>query len=91
MRDIVLLDNQSEVSLFCNPKMVKNIMQRAQQLQIITNGGKMTSTMQATAKMVNDHQVWFEEKAMTSILSFAEMEDHYKVTYQAEGIHSPHS
>ena len=41
MRDIVLLDNQSEVSLFCNPKMVENITQGAQQLQIITNGGKM--------------------------------------------------
>ena len=61
--------------------MVKNITQGAHKLQIITNGGKMTSALQATAKMANNHQVWFEEKAMTNILSFAEMEDCYKVPY----------
>ena len=81
MRDIILLDNQLEVSLFCNPKLVETIMQCINQLQINTNGGKTTSTLQATAKMVNDHQVWFEEKAMMNILSFAKIVDHYKVTY----------
>ena len=84
MRDIILLDNQSEVSLFCNSKMVENIMQGAHQLQIITNGGKMTSTLQATASMADDHQVWFEEKAMMNILNFAKMENCYKVTYDHE-------
>ena len=55
----------------------------------------MTSSLQATACMADGHQVWFEEKAMTNILSFAEMEDHYKVTYdhkqKAFTVHIPNA
>jgi Reverse transcriptase (RNA-dependent DNA polymerase) len=81
MRDIILLDNQSTVSLFCNSDMVEGIRKVDEELRLATNGGELCTNLKATVPGFGD--VWYNSKAITNIFSFAEMEDKHKITYDS--------
>ena len=61
--------------IFCNRKYVKNI-RRAQGTRIIaTNGGELVVNMIADFHGF-PKPVWFDERAITNILSFADLADY---------------
>ena len=93
MRNIILLDNQSTATVFCNEAMVENIRERNDTLHLSTNGGVLVSNLKAN--IPGWGVAWFNPTAVTNIFSFAEMKDRYKIDYSNEQdafiVHLPHA
>ncbi|KAI2510062.1 Reverse transcriptase (RNA-dependent DNA polymerase) [Fragilaria crotonensis] len=82
MRDWILLDNQSSVSVFCNKELVQNIRRSNDgDMHLSTNGGVLVTTHKADLPQWGE--VWFNEMAITNIISYAEMADRYRITYDS--------
>lgn len=82
MREWILLDNQSSVTIFCNPRMVSNIREGPEVMKLFTNGGTLETNLKAD--LPNWGEVWYHPKAITNIFSYAEMADRYRVTYDSK-------
>ena len=82
MKNIILLDNQSTVSLFCNKNLVEKIRKVDEQLELATNGGQLCTNLKATVPGYGE--VWFHPNAITNIFSFAEIEDKHHITYNSK-------
>lgn len=76
------MDNQSSVSVFCNKDLVENIRESDNgDMHLWTNGGVLVTTKKAD--LPHWGEVWFDDKAITNIFSYAEMADRYRVTYDS--------
>jgi hypothetical protein len=73
MRDVILLNNQSTVSLFCYHKMVRNIRRVDKELVLQTNAGTLVTDMKAEVPQYGD--MWYHPDAITNIFSFAEIQN----------------
>ncbi len=82
MRDWILLDNQSSVTVFCNKGMVNNIHESKESMHLATNGGTLMTTKKAD--LPHWGKVWFNDQAITNIFSYAEMLDKYRITYDSK-------
>jgi hypothetical protein len=82
MRDWILLDSESSVDLFCNPKLINNIVKSSSTLYLGTNAGGMSIDQEAEVPNYKG-KVWLDEKAMTNVFSMALMEDKYRITYDS--------
>ena len=82
MKDVILLDNQSSVDLFCNKDLVKGITDGDKELFLATNAG--TATINKTATVPDYGKVWYDEKAITNIFSLGKMTDKHRVTFDSD-------
>jgi Zinc knuckle len=74
----ILLDSQSNISVFNNQQMVTDIRLSPQEVCVRTNGGEQTSTHIADFK--NLGVVWYNEQSIANILSFSEVRKKCRVT-----------
>ena len=82
LRKIILLDNQSTMSLFCNERLVSNIHGATKPLTLQSNGGTMQVRQQASIGK-GKPTVWFSKNAINNILSLKEVTKEYHVTYDS--------
>ena len=81
LREVILLDNQSTMSLFCNRRMVTNVSRSTEPLTLRSNGGTLEVNHTATIGQLSE--VWFSRKAITNILSLKDVITCYRVTYDS--------
>ena len=82
--DCILLDTQSGASLFCNKELLQDIIKSKLPMFVKTNAGTLKVIHKANLPLFG--QVWFNPKAITNILSFAEVQDHpdYTIFYDED-------
>ena len=81
LREVIILDNQSTMSLFCNRRMVTNVLSLTEPLSLRSNGG--TLDVGQTAMIGQSTEVWFSKKAITNILSLKDVIKCYRVNYDS--------
>ena len=78
LRNVILLDSQSTMSLFCKKRLVTKIRKSNEKLTLRSNGGSMKVGRIASINKSTD--VWFSTKAIANILSLRDVKRHYHVT-----------
>ena len=81
-QDWVLLDNQSTVDVFSNPRLLKNIRKTTRTMTIKCNAG-ITETNMIGEMPGYPGEVWYNPKGMANILSVANVKKHYRITYDS--------
>ena len=83
MKEWILLDNESTVTIFCNPDMVKDIKETQEEsLNLVTNAGVLQTNHKAT--IPGWGEAWFNPHAITNIFSYAEMAKRHCITYDSK-------
>ena len=79
LRDMILLDNQSTVDIFCNRRLVQKVWKSDESMTVKGNGGSLTTNFKATVR--NYGEVWFDERAITNILCLKNVRKKLPVSY----------
>jgi hypothetical protein len=70
LREVMLLDSQSTMDLFCNRALVENVNKSKTTMRLQSNGGHMIVEREATVKGYYK-KVWYSEKAITDIVTLS--------------------
>ena len=81
MKNNILLDSGSTLSIFGNPDLVQDIKTSTTMLEMATNGG--TTLSNKVAQVPGFGQVWYNEKAIANIFGLSDLKKRYRVTYDS--------
>ena len=82
MTQVILADNQSTSTIFCNKDYVCDIGPSKDPLDLETNGGVFTTQTEATVPGFWK-RVWFDERAITNIFAMHELAQQYRITFDS--------
>jgi hypothetical protein len=83
LNEVILLDSQSTMNLFCNTSLVSKISKSRSNMRLKINGGTMVVTRKATMEGYNK-TVWFSTRAITNIIAPHNLIDQYRVTHDSD-------
>ena len=79
LKRLILLDSDSNATIFCEEKYVNKIWDTKQSMGVGTNGnGHLISTQRCNVPLLGDH--WFNKDSMTNIIALSDMTARFKVT-----------
>ena len=81
MKDWIILDNGSTMSLFANPDLVEKIRESKNTLELHTNTGCKRNKTEADVPGFGT--VWFDPDAIANIFGFADLVDKHRITYDS--------
>jgi hypothetical protein len=83
LREVILLDSQSTMDLFCNAALVSKTCKSTTNMRLKSNGGTMVVTQKATMPGYNK-DVWFSTRAITNNFALSNLIQQYRVTYDSD-------
>ena len=83
LREVILLDNQSTMDLFCNPAFVESTTKSSSTMRVKSNGGSLVVNHKAELNGYHT-EVWYSKRAITNILSLSNIIKQYRVTYDSK-------
>jgi hypothetical protein len=83
LKEVILLDSQSTMDLFCNASLVSKISKSRSSMRLKSNGSTMVVTPKATMEGYNK-TVWFSTRAITKTIALRNLIDQHRVTYDSE-------
>ena len=83
LTQVILLDNQSTMDLFCNESLVSTMFDSKTPMRLKSNSGTMKVNHKET---INDYErpVWFSKYAITNIIALKNIIRKYIVTYDSD-------
>jgi hypothetical protein len=85
LREVILLDSQSTMDLFCNAALVRKTSKSNSSMILKSNGGTMVVSRRATIPGYNN-TLWFSTRAITNIVALRNLLDQYHITYDSDNL-----
>jgi hypothetical protein len=85
IKEIILLDSQSTMDIFCNAALVSKISKSRSSMRLNNNGGTMVVTQKAKMEGYNKTG-WFSTRAIINIIALRNLIDHDRVTYDSDDL-----
>ena len=80
LKDLILLDSDSNVTIFNNKNLINEIKPSNYNMKVDTNGeGRLEATSSCKVPSMSC-KAWYNEESMTNIISLADMADDHRVT-----------
>jgi hypothetical protein len=83
LREVVLLDSQSTMDIFCNASLVRKTYKSTTSMRLKSKSANMVVTRKATMPGCKK-DVWFSTRSITNIIALRNLIQQYHVTYDSD-------